>query len=120
MDISRNTFITVPQDVSNPLELHRFLSRLIEQLDVAFGERADNPFATTTGVTNIATKVSVLGTKAEANLNKETLYDLGDILISVDAVYNQTQVAQIAAELQDTKQAINNIHNRLKLARIIT
>lgn len=44
--MANNTFIQVPNDVQDPIALHRFLAKLVEQLDVAFGERAESPFLT--------------------------------------------------------------------------
>ena len=49
--MANNTFIQVPNDVTDVVALHRFLARLVEQLDVAFGERASLPFATVASVT---------------------------------------------------------------------
>jgi len=39
--MANSTFIQIPMDVTNPLELRRFLDKLVEQLDVAFGNRGD-------------------------------------------------------------------------------
>lgn len=36
---SRNTIAVIPQDITNPVELRRFLELLIERLDVAIGVR---------------------------------------------------------------------------------
>ena len=41
---NRNTFGIVPTDLTNVNSLRIFLSRLVEQLDVAFGVRADSGF----------------------------------------------------------------------------
>lgn len=42
---NQNTFIQLPMDVTNSLELRRFLDKLVQQLDVAFGNRGDSGFA---------------------------------------------------------------------------
>lgn len=66
MAVNRNTFIAVPNDVTNPTELHRFLSRLIEKLDVAFGERSNTPFVTANTLTSVTNELtSIIGTTAE-------------------------------------------------------
>ena len=46
---NKSTFIQLPQDVSEPLQLRRFLDKLVQQLDVAFGNRGDNSFVTNDG-----------------------------------------------------------------------
>ncbi len=43
---NNSTFIQLPSDVTNPMELRRFLDKLVEQLDVAFGNRGDGSFVT--------------------------------------------------------------------------
>jgi hypothetical protein len=48
---NRNTFIVVPPDVTDPQQLRRFLSTLIEKLDVAFGVRANAEFTTVESLT---------------------------------------------------------------------
>lgn len=50
-----STFIQLPRDVTNPLELRRFLDKLVEQVDIAFGNRGDNAFATDISLVEIAT-----------------------------------------------------------------
>ena len=42
---NNSTFIQLPRDVTNPLELRRFLDKMVEQLDIAFGNRGNNKFA---------------------------------------------------------------------------
>ena len=42
---NQNTFIQLPMDITNPLELRRFLDKLVQQLDVAFGNRGNKAFA---------------------------------------------------------------------------
>jgi len=36
---SKATFIQIPQDVTNPIELRRFLDKLVEQVDILYGNR---------------------------------------------------------------------------------
>ena len=55
-----NSFIAVPPDATdNPIALRRFLLRLIEQLDVAFGNRGTDAFRRSSEI------ASIYGTKAE-------------------------------------------------------
>jgi len=60
------TLINVPRDVSNKEVLSRFLSRLVEQLDIAFGYRAQHPFAGATEVTVDLTQ-TIAALKSYAN-----------------------------------------------------
>lgn len=40
-----NTFIQLPPDITDTVVLRRFLAKLVEQLDIAFGNRGDGAFA---------------------------------------------------------------------------
>ena len=40
----QSTFIQLPLDVSDPIQLRRFLDKLVQQLDISFGNRGDSPF----------------------------------------------------------------------------
>jgi len=42
MENKKETFIQLPQDITDPSQLRMFLSRLVELLDIAFGNRGDN------------------------------------------------------------------------------
>jgi len=44
---NQSTFIQLPMDVTNPLELRRFLDKLVQQVDIAFGHRGSGGFAST-------------------------------------------------------------------------
>jgi len=52
-----STFIQVPQDVENPQQLRRFLSQLIQQIDVAFSNTGylDNGFVAKKDLPSLAT-----------------------------------------------------------------
>lgn len=39
MASNQSTFIQLPMDVTNPIELRRFLDKIIQQLDIVFGNR---------------------------------------------------------------------------------
>lgn len=41
-----STFMQIPSDVTDPRSLRRFLDKLVQQLDVAFGNRGDGAFTT--------------------------------------------------------------------------
>ena len=41
---NNSTFIQLPADITNPLELRRFLDKMVQQLDIAFGNRGDESF----------------------------------------------------------------------------
>lgn len=51
--MANSTFIQLPMDVTNPLELRRFLDKLVQQMDVAFGHRGNNSFATNISLVQI-------------------------------------------------------------------
>jgi len=42
-----STFIPVPTDITDATSLRRFLMKLVEQLDIAFGNRGNSPFTQT-------------------------------------------------------------------------
>jgi len=50
---NQNTFIQLPMDVSNPIELRRFLDKLVQQVDVAFGHRGSGGFASNLSLAEI-------------------------------------------------------------------
>ena len=53
-----NSFIVVPPNVAeDPLAMRRFLLALIERLDIAFGNRGSDPFATTSALTGVDGKL---------------------------------------------------------------
>ena len=81
---NRNSFIAIPLDLSDTNALRRFLARLIEQLDVAFGHRGTSPFLTSTDAirqfTVITTNVSL-----DASLNQIILVDTsaGPVIVTL-------------------------------------
>jgi len=50
---NQNTFIQLPMDVTNPTELRRFLDKLVQQVDVAFGNRGPGSFATSLSLAEV-------------------------------------------------------------------
>lgn len=48
--MGNSSFIQLPQDVSDPQQLRRFLDKLILQIDIAFGNRGSNQFTTASEV----------------------------------------------------------------------
>ena len=80
-----SSFIAVPGDIAeNPIVLRRFLLTLIEQLDIAFGNRGTNPFATASAVDETTAEISKIITEAsaitEAELADKLTADLADLL----------------------------------------
>lgn len=59
--MANETIAQVPTDVTDPVILKRFLSRLVERLDITLGFRGDDAYATSSTVTGLAksTKNSV-------------------------------------------------------------
>lgn len=50
-----NTFIQVPNNIDNSITLKRFLSKLVLELDVAFGNRGNNSFTTNASLSSVLT-----------------------------------------------------------------
>lgn len=44
-----SSFIQLPSNVDDSIQLRRFLDKLVQQLDIAFGNRGDNAFVTQDG-----------------------------------------------------------------------
>ena len=102
---NHNTFIAVPNDVTDPVELHRFLARLIEKLDEAFGARADNPFVTVDSLKASNQELtSIIGTNIEASKTSsspETSNLIETLQSSVGILENQVNpLEQNVAQLQ--------------------
>lgn len=59
--MANETIAQVPTDVTDPVVLKRFLSRLVERLDITLGFRGDDAYANSSTVTDLAksTKNSV-------------------------------------------------------------
>ena len=98
-----NTFIQVPSDVTNQIEMHRFLSRLVEQIDVAFGERGSSSFALQedlTSVTNIGADAISAVTNSIMTLSSD-LESSGDSLSSIAAEVDvhDTRIASLEGNL---------------------
>ena len=53
-----NTFIQVPNNIENSLTLKRFLSKLVLELDVAFGNRGNNSFTTNSSLSSVLTTLN--------------------------------------------------------------
>lgn len=53
--MANETLAQVPSDVSDPVVLKRFLSSLVERLDVVLGYRGDSSYASDTTVKDLAT-----------------------------------------------------------------
>jgi len=109
---NRNSFIAIPHDLDNTSSLRRFLSRLVEQLDVAFGYRGVSPFASTSlGSTApqflvVATTLSVLASGPQIILvdasagpvtitlpNSATLFNARYVVKKIDTTTNPVTVA---------------------------
>jgi len=40
----QSTFMALPQDITDPMQLRRFLDKLIQQVDISYGNRGNNAF----------------------------------------------------------------------------
>jgi hypothetical protein len=64
--------IQVPVNVTDPLVLRRFLSTLVEQLDIAFGYRGNTPFVATQSLEATQGNVTVINANL-VKLNQDLL-----------------------------------------------
>jgi len=110
--MGNNTFIAVPRDVQNEKELSRFLTILVEQVDIAFGLRGSGA---TASLEELTTSVAALNT----NLQGGGILDLPIMNITISATYSQAEVQQLADDVKVLQTTINSILNRLRLAKII-
>lgn len=109
---NNNTFIQVPNDVGDPIALHRFLSRLVEQVDVAFGERASEGFAT---VNSLKTASPLTADELATNLNS-----LVERLEVLENNLKQPNIQLLASNATDIEIKINDIIESLKDANVIS
>lgn len=140
----QSTFIQLPADVSNPMELRRFLDKLIQQLDTAFGNRGNNAFVSgqnfLSGVTTLQeliTRLQTEITKYEPKFEKHTAFnkDFGTIAGTVteggtttnnpkqDAISDLNQTISdppTQAEVQAISDKVDEILNALRNANIIS
>lgn len=79
-----NSFIEVPKDaLANPQALQRFLAKVIEQIDIAFGHRGGTPFALKSYVD-------------ESFTNNPQSADPGDLDQTISGTYTQAEVQAIS------------------------
>lgn len=70
--MANQSLISVPTNVDDPVVLRRFLSRLVEQLDIVVGNRADNAYVTNTDITSEADALTAALNEAENTLRTAT------------------------------------------------
>lgn len=70
--MANESLISVPPNVDDPVVLRRFLSRLVEQLDVVVGNRATSGYATEQELAARATDLADKLAAAEADLQEAT------------------------------------------------
>ena len=97
----KTTTISVPRDVSNPKELTRFLARVVEQVDKAYGYRGDNAFV------------------SKNELQQSGVSDLGYSLTTVSAAYAQAEIQGLATQLANTTAKVDELLGVLRNAKII-
>jgi septal ring factor EnvC (AmiA/AmiB activator) len=107
------TFIQIPSNVDNPATLRRFLAELILRLDIAFGNRAQSPFASTSNLEDVHT---TLGT-VNATLD-DTATTLGILRAQLGAineeVHNlQTQIGNTTVTLNAVTGEITTLQTQL-------
>jgi len=124
--MANNTFIEVPQDVTNPTSLYRFLARLVEQLDVAFGERSADKFVSETelqatreearedakelvseATSGLATTRSVQ--LLEGALGQPNLPDLNILSVVRSSTYVQVEAQEVADQVEAIGDKVDDI-----------
>ena len=88
---SNKSFIQLPSDVSEPVQLRRFLDKLVQELDVAFSNRGTGGFASSTVITSLNGLI-------QAFLLFQAEVEAGDIIVNVttDTVLeNKTQIVLV-------------------------
>jgi hypothetical protein len=136
--MASKTFIQIPSNVDNPAILRRFLSELVLRLDIAFGNRAQSPFASTSSIdtihTTLGTVDAVLGTVSEKVATLQTLLDIYSegfnqpaqanlnfpTAPTIDSTYNASQVQQLANNVKVLANKIDNLLEVLRNAKIIS
>ena len=70
------SFITVPEDLTDPTALRTCLTRIIEKLDVAFGNRGSTKFVTSSDIASTGVTPSASYTKSEIESLNDKLNEL--------------------------------------------
>lgn len=112
-----NTFIQVPNDVGDSVALHRFLSRLVEQVDVAFGERSSEGFATVSSLETSSPLTTSVSTTDELSKNLASLTERLEVL---EHNLKQPNIQLLASNATDIEIKINDIIESLKDANIVS
>jgi septal ring factor EnvC (AmiA/AmiB activator) len=130
--MASKTFIQIPSNVDNPVTLRRFLGELILRLDIAFGNRAQSPFASTGNLEDVhttlgtvhatlgdtATTLDVLQTQLGA-INGEVddlQTQLGTVNVEVTAI--QTQIGDVNTTLNTVNGEVGNLQTQLGTVNI--
>lgn len=98
--MANSTFIQLPMDVTNPVELRRFLDKLVQQVDVAFGNRGDGSFSTEDSLGDVLTLINQNTTRITTLENAVSIID-SDLTILENAV---DIIDSDLAALEDTVQ----------------
>lgn len=108
--MANQSFLSVPPNVEDPVVLRRYLSRISEQLDVAFGNRggADSAYVEQRALIESASSLSSQLATAQATLDRalqllaQTLNeDYEDVLTQLQDL--TTQLSQLSQSLTDFK-----------------
>jgi len=131
------TFIVVPQRLDNERELRHFLTRLVELVDIAYGERADNKFITANDFKASVTSIQAVIAKSdeassvtnsgldvrveelEDNLQQQNIPPIEFPTTVASAVYSQAEIQELSDNITTLRDSMNIIVERLKLANII-
>ena len=107
--MANETLAQVPSDVSDPVVLKRFLSSLVERLDVVLGYRGDSSYALDTTVKDLATTTTenynsltetTAALRSDLDSAKEDIADHEERLTSAEDQLGQLQ-AYKSTDLRD-------------------
>ena len=105
--MSRASIANIPINLTNPIALRRFLTKLVEQIDVALGNYSD---AVTGDINVIDRTETAVGQSVET---PNSLAALADNLLQ-DAIADSSGLV-----LADLEAQVNDILAKLRLAKII-
>jgi cell division protein FtsB len=110
------TWIQVPHDVDNPIVLKRFLSDLIEKLDIVFGNRGNDKYVSSSEFKTTATTIE--GLRKALNKLAEEVTSLGEEIDNLIDPQTSPILLDSNASKDDIIDKVNEIITALQAAKI--
>ena len=141
--MANKTITQVPIDIENPIVLKRFLSKLVEQLDIILGNRGTSSYLTGADLNDTATVQMLSAMDAElrtaisaavnnakvalsneislktTNLKQTAIEEPEVVEVTASTTYAQTEVQQLADNIATLEATLNNILVALRAASIL-